>query len=152
MKAYRIALSKYNDTSGEGAKIYGGRWNLRGYAALYAGANMATCLLERLTIDPELFSSERYVLYDVMEMDVPDHLVWIPEISELPKNWNNIPPLRASQEFGTRFLTSGGLCLSVPSVVDPTSLNFLINPLADHFHLVKYQTYPLSLDPRIVKQ
>lgn len=78
MKVYRIALAKYCDASGEGAKRYGGRWNKPGHPILYGGASIASSLLERLTIDPELFSSERYVLYSVLELNISDNLVFIP--------------------------------------------------------------------------
>ena len=76
MKVYRLALTQYCDLSGEGAKIYGGRWNLPGNPAIYAGASISASLLERLTIDSELLSSERHLLYSVMEFSIPDPLIY----------------------------------------------------------------------------
>lgn len=151
MKVYRIALTQYCDTSGEGAKRYGGRWNLPGVPALYGGSSVSSSLLERLTIDSELFASERYVLYSIMEFDIPDELVFVPKMGELPKDWNAIPPKSASQEYGTDLLQKGLLCFGVPSVVDQTSLNYVVNPGSDRFHLVTYQVYSLKLDERIVR-
>ncbi len=151
MIVYRIALTHYNDTSGEGAKRYGGRWNFPGYPAIYAGSSISSCLLERLTIDPELFSSDRFIHYSVMEISIPDELLFSTKIGDLPINWNQLPPSRASQEFGTKLLSSETLCFSVPSVVDPSSLNFVINPLSEKFHLLNFKTYLLKLDKRIVK-
>lgn len=151
MKVYRIALTQYCDTSGEGAKRYGGRWNLPGVPALYGGSSVSSSLLERLTIDPELFASERYVLYSIMEFDIPDELVFVPKLGELPKDWDAIPPKSASQEYGTNLLQKGLLCFGVPSVVDQTSLNCVLNPLAEKFHLVTYKVYSLRLDERIVR-
>ncbi len=148
---YRIALTDYCDASGEGAKRYGGRWNFPGYPALYGSATVSSSLLERLTIDSELFASERYVLYSIMEMDVPDKLVSVPDLIDLPEDWDAIPPQRESQEYGTQFLKSGLLCLGVPSVVDKTSLNFLVNPQSEKFDKVSYRVYPLQLDQRIVR-
>ncbi|MBK7637232.1 MAG: RES family NAD+ phosphorylase [Saprospiraceae bacterium] len=47
MEVYRICRSKYsNDLSGEGAKLYGGRWNRPGIAALYTSESRALALLE----------------------------------------------------------------------------------------------------------
>jgi len=120
MKVYRLALTQYCDLSGEGAKRYGGRWNLPGYPALYAGSSISASLFERLTIDPELLSSERYLLYSVMEFNIPESLIFIPKKEELPLDWNRIPAVRSSMEFGTNLLKSGMLCFGVPSVVDPT--------------------------------
>lgn len=151
MKVYRIALTQYCDSNGEGAKLYGGRWNLPGNPAIYAGSNISVSLLERLTIDPELFSSERHVLYSVMEISIPDNLIFIPRMTDLPSDWNQIPAIRAAQEYGTNLLKSGILCLAVPSVVDPSSLNYVINPLSQNFSMLESKVYPLELDKRIVR-
>lgn len=151
MKVYRIALTQYCDSSGEGAKLYGGRWNLPGNPAIYAGSNISVSLLERLTIDPELFSSERHVLYSVMEISIPDNLIFIPRMTDLPSDWNQIPAIRAAQEYGTNLLKSGIPCLAVPSVVDPSSLNYVINPLSQNFSMLESKVYPLELDKRVVR-
>lgn len=151
MKAYRIALTQYCDSSGEGAKLYGGRWNLPGNPAIYAGSSISVSLLERLTIDPELFSSERHILYSVMEINIPDHLIFIPRMTDLPSIWNEIPAIRAAQEYGTNLLKYSILCFAVPSVVDPSSLNYVINPLSENFSMLESKVYPLELDKRIVR-
>lgn len=151
MIIYRIARTEYCDTSGEGAKIYGGRWNLPGYAVLYGCGTIASALLERLTVDPELFASERYVLYSIMETNCPDRLIKRPDLSELPADWDAIPFKKATQEFGTRLLHSGILCFSIPSVVDKTSLNFVINTRSENFKMLTWKVYPLELDKRIMK-
>nr|MBI1228921.1 RES domain-containing protein [Cytophagales bacterium] len=150
MRIYRIAVTKYCDASGEGAKLYGGRWNLPGNPALYGSASVSSALLERLTVDSELLSSERYVIYSVMEFDISDDLVLVPNLGELPMGWYDIPPIQASQEYGTNLLESGIVCFGVPSVVDQTSLNFVLNPLSSKFSSVSYDIYPLKLDRRIV--
>ncbi|WP_439487412.1 RES family NAD+ phosphorylase [Algoriphagus sp.] len=151
MKVYRLALSQYCDISGEGAKRFGGRWNLPGHPAIYAGASISSSLLERLTIDPELFSSERYILYSVMEISIPDNFIFKPKLNDLPSDWNQIPAVKASQEYGTNLLKSGILCFAAPSVVDPSSSNFVINPLSDKFSVIETSTYPLELDKRILR-
>jgi RES domain-containing protein len=126
MIIYRIARTEYCDTSGEGAKIYGGRWNLPGYAVLYGCRTIASALLERLTVDPELFASERYILYSIMEFNCPDRLIVKPDLNELPENWDSIPFNKATQEFGAKLIQSGIFCFAIPSVVDKTSLNFVL--------------------------
>ncbi|MBC6366595.1 RES family NAD+ phosphorylase [Algoriphagus sp. AK58] len=151
MKVYRLALTQYCDLSGEGAKIYGGRWNLPGHPAIYAGASISASLLERLTIDSELLSSERYLLYSVMEFNIPETLISFPKIEELPMDWNQIPAVRGSMEFGTKLLKTGILCFAAPSVVDPSSVNFVINPLSERFHTLEYRIYGLELDKWILR-
>lgn len=151
MKVYRLALTEYCDASGEGAKIYGGRWNLPGTPAIYAGSSVSASLLERLTIDPELLSAERYILYSVMEISIPAQLIFTPEFHDLPLDWSNIPAVRASMEYGNTLLKSGILCFGVPSVVDPSSLNYVINPLSESFNLLQFKVHPLELDKRLLK-
>lgn len=151
MIIYRIARTEFCDTSGEGAKLYGGRWNFPGFAVLYGSSSISSALLERLTIDPELFAAERYVLYSAMEIYCPDHLVTVPAKEELPTGWDVIPHQKRSQEFGMTLLKRGTLCFGVPSVVDRTSLNYVINPAARGFDELQIQTYPLQLDHRIVR-
>lgn len=151
MRIFRIALNEYCDVSGEGAKRYGGRWNLPGYPALYGSGTVATCLLERLTVDSELFASDRYIMYSVMEFELDDNRIFVPNTDDLPEDWDAIPPMRVSQEYGTQMLKSGILCFGVPSIVDRTSLNYVINPSASDFSNVNYKVFPLDLDLRIVR-
>lgn len=149
MKFYRIAFTRYSDTSGEGAKLNGGRWNLPGYPVLYGCSSIAAALLERLTIDPELLSSERYRLYSVMEFECDDALVFTPDLDDLPEGWNSIPAAAVSQEYGTKLPESGVVVFRVPSVVDVTSWNYVVNPEAEDFGKVKWKIYPLVIDRRI---
>ncbi|MGY6744585.1 MAG: RES family NAD+ phosphorylase [Cecembia sp.] len=151
MKVFRIALTQYCDASGEGAKRFGGRWNLPGNPALYAGASVASSLLERLTIDPELFASNRYVKYSVMEIKLPADHIFTPSLEDLPKGWDLIPAIQASMKYGTGLLQSGILAFAVPSVVDSSSLNYVINPLSPQFSLIEFKVYPLALDSRIIR-
>ncbi|MCU0383986.1 MAG: RES family NAD+ phosphorylase [Cyclobacteriaceae bacterium] len=151
MICYRISLTKYADTSGLGAKLVGGRWNLPGTPALYTCDTISAALLERLTIDSELFASDRYVLYSVMEFKIEDKHIQFYDEKQLPEGWNSIPFQHTSQAFGNAFLKVGKLAFAVPSVVDPSSLNIILNPLSALFEKIDYRVYPLTLDKRIVR-
>ena len=151
MNIYRIARTEFCEVSGKGAKLFGGRWNLPGYPVLYGSASISSALLERLTIDPELFSSERYVLYSIMEFDCPDKLIRKFSVNQLPKDWDKIPFKKSTQEFGTELIQSGIPCFAVPSVVDKTSFNCIINPDSKNFSKLSWKVYPLELDKRIVR-
>ena len=53
MRLYRISKSKYaKDTSGEGSKLYGGRWNLKGIPAIYTADSAANAVLETIVHSP----------------------------------------------------------------------------------------------------
>ena len=50
MDVYRIGKNKYiKDLSGDGARLYGGRWNYQGYRVLYASESLALAILEYIT-------------------------------------------------------------------------------------------------------
>ena len=151
MKAYRIALTPFCDASGEGAKLYGGRWNLPGIPAIYASSSLSACLLERLTIDPELLSAERYLLYSVMEFTIPDALIFYPSHADLPIDWDHIPAIKASMDYGNTLLRSGVTCFGVHWLLDVSSLNFVLNPLSEFFYRIETKTYPLALDRRLIR-
>jgi hypothetical protein len=86
-----------------------------------------------------------------MEFEVPDKSVFVPKMNELLEGWDALPPSRVSQEYGTQLLQSGILCFGVPSIVDKTYLNFVINPLSANFSVVSSKVYHLNLDLRIIR-
>jgi rhodanese-related sulfurtransferase len=48
MRFYRIADSRHSPESGEGARLYGGRWNSPGRAVIYACETQSGAMLEKL--------------------------------------------------------------------------------------------------------
>ena len=48
MTCYRVVRRKYADLTGEGARLYGGRYNPPGIPAIYSSENIALALLEIL--------------------------------------------------------------------------------------------------------
>ncbi|MBM2839324.1 MAG: family phosphorylase, partial [Deltaproteobacteria bacterium] len=53
MDLFRIAKTKYiNDLSGNGARVYGGRWNEKGVAVIYTSESRALAALEFLVHTP----------------------------------------------------------------------------------------------------
>ena len=48
MRAYWITARRHPPFSGEGARLFGGRWNSPGRVAIYCGDSFALAMLERL--------------------------------------------------------------------------------------------------------
>ncbi len=48
MRAWRLALGRYHELDGEGARLYGGRWNSPGTPLVYAATHVSLALLEQL--------------------------------------------------------------------------------------------------------
>jgi len=68
MTSYRVVRRKYADLSGEGARLYGGRSNPAGIAAIYSAANIALAVLEVLV---HVDKSEVPNDYVVMAIEFP---------------------------------------------------------------------------------
>lgn len=128
MDLFRIARGKYiRDLSGEGARRFGGRWNVQGTAILYASQNESLAALEILAHTPV---SEIPNDLSLLILSTPDSLV--PEridSNELPKNWRDYPAPHELARIGTRWVHSGSsLMFNVPSALVRTDRNILINP------------------------
>jgi len=55
--AWRLCRAPFADLSGEGARLYGGRWNSSGRAMVYAAGDAALAVLEvrvHLDLPPDL--------------------------------------------------------------------------------------------------
>lgn len=67
MLAWRLCRKPYADLKGEGARLYGGRWNSPGRPLVYAASTAALAVLEirvHLDLPPELLPDD-YVLITI---------------------------------------------------------------------------------------
>jgi RES domain-containing protein len=135
--AWRIIKQKHSKSAftGEGARLYGGRWNSPGTAMVYAAESQALAVLEMLI---HLDSSEllrKYLLFEVAmdEADVMDL-----DRSVLPRNWKESPPPAHVQRIGDNWVASeASAVLRVPSTLVPGECNFLLNPKHKNFRRLK---------------
>jgi len=138
MELYRITQESYsNDLSGNGSRIFGGRWNSEGQYALYTSASRSLALLETIAHIPvKLFRNKKYILVTVF---LPDKapLKFIEE-KDLPNNWDALDIQHVTQKVGDNFLEEQkALLLRVPSVLMPEEFNYIINPLHPSMKQVK---------------
>jgi len=137
MFVYRLARLQYiNDLSGEGARLFGGRWNLPGTPCLYVSQNAALCLLEFV-----VQFSRTALPKDVAmaKIEIPDD-VKIKTLSEddLPLKWNKPMVNSVTQKFGEELFKDtsvGGF--KIPSVVSPFEFNLIFNPLYSNYSKIK---------------
>lgn len=126
---YRIVQAHWaaKALDGEGARLYGGRWNLPGVAAVYLAESRALAALEVLVHAPREALLLEWV---VIELEVPEALISLAPLSKLPPEWRLQPSSRHAQTFGTRWLRDyQNLGLLLPSVVIPEEKSLLVNPL-----------------------
>ncbi len=127
MKVYRIASAKYaDDVTGEGSKIFGGRWNHKGVACIYTSESRALALLE-YTVNINIYEIPR-ALY-MITFEIQDNVKSISE-SVLPGNWKNYPAPNETKDFGSKFLQSAEhAAIQIPSSIITDEYNYILNPL-----------------------
>jgi len=126
--AWRIVKEKYaaNAFTGEGARLYGGRWNSPGTRMVYAAESRALAMLEMLV---HLDSAELLSKYVLIPVEFDPVLVTALNEAELPGNWKDDPAPAEVQGIGDRWVASGSsVALAVPSVLVPRETNFLFHP------------------------
>ena len=126
---YRIGKTKrIKDLSGEGARLYGGRWNLKGTPVLYTADSTALATLETLVHTPLNLMPKNL---SILTLQLPDSLDFTfinPE--ELPKNWGVNPASPELAQIGQSWIEEGSsVALVVPSSVTPTGegRNYILN-------------------------
>jgi RES domain-containing protein len=137
MELYRIAQEKYaDDLSGNGARLFGGRWNSEGNYALYTSSTRALALLETLAHTPAKLLQTK--VYRLVTLQVSEVLIQGLDSKKLPAGWDAIEIRPFTQKTGDQFLLAKkNLLLAVPSVLLPEELNYVINPLHTDFKKVK---------------
>ncbi len=138
MELYRITQEIFSeDLSGNGSKLFGGRWNSEGIPALYAASSRSLALLETLAHTPgKMLQVKTYVL---VTLSIPDSAMKeMIELTDLPENWDAVDIHPFTQRTGDNFLRENKkLMLSVPSVLMPEENIFVLNPLHTDMRKVK---------------
>lgn len=138
MECYRITQEQFaEDLSGNGSRLFGGRWNSEGYFMLYTSSTRSMALLETLAHTPAKMLDVKN--YRLITLSVPDS-VGSEKIllSSLPKFWDAPDTRSFTKKIGDKFLSEKSkLLLQVPSVLIPEEVNYVINPLHKDMNKVK---------------
>lgn len=127
MKAYRIAKAKYiNDLSGTGAKLYGGRWNPKGYPLLYTSEHKSLAALEVLVhVDRQTIPAD----LQIISLEIPTKEIHSFDEALFNKIKTSKNANYQMQEAGQKWITSKiSLALKVPSILIEGEYNILVNP------------------------
>jgi RES domain-containing protein len=143
---HRFAASAF---SGEGARLFGGRWNRKGEPVIYTAQSKSLAFLEMLVQDEPLRAN-----YVLIPAEIPDDIARLNiDSKQLPEHWRTLEAREILQEIGSRWLHSANYCvLEVPSAVIPTELNLLLNPSHRDFARIKIgQAEALESDLRLMR-
>ena len=154
ISCYRLVIKDYAAfaLTGNSATEHPGRWNHRGYRAVYAAESRALACLELYVNlgDEDVINLEfsLFALHIPQEVRITDL-----KLKDLPNDWRSIPPSDSTRDKGTKWLAKGEtVALTVPSIIIPEEKNFILNPGHRDFQKIK-KIGPLafSYDPRIIK-
>ncbi len=152
MRFWRICRRRYAGDAavGEGARLYGGRWNSRGVRVVYASTSLALAAMETfVNLEPNLQPKD---LVSV-EGEVPDGLeVGRLDPKLLPANWHKTRD-ESLRRYGDEWIRAGHTVgLIVPSAAVRGDWNLLLNPTHVDFRKIKFaDPIPFEFDARMFR-
>lgn len=151
---WRLARPEFAEAlDGEGARLFGGRWNSHGRRAVYASSHLSLAVLEVYVNIPPALRGDLPVLRAV-EISAPDDA----PATRISQNefsaWlRGSDPLATSRETGDAWLErNAALILEVPSVVVQQEQNYILNPAHPRMVDVKVVSSEIfHFDPRLIQ-
>jgi RES domain-containing protein len=149
IRAFRVVKKRWARTAfdGEGARLWGGRWNSPGRPAVYCAGHVSLAILE-VVAHADLALAPHYV---VIPADFEEALVESLDTAKLPASWRRHPAPAAVVALGDEWLHEArSPVLRVPSVVVPAEPNFILNPLHPAFREIEIgKPEVLKVDARL---
>ncbi|WP_295387028.1 RES family NAD+ phosphorylase [uncultured Thiodictyon sp.] len=139
--------------TGEGARLYGGRWNSPGVAMVYTAQSLSLAQLEllvHLEAEDVLRRHWRWFAVEVM----PEAILECESWADLPPDYAAWPAPASTRALGDRWVAaSASVALSVPSAITPGERTLLLNPAHPDYAtaVVVGDAMRLTLDRRFVK-
>ena len=152
IEVWRLVTARFAESafSGDGACLYGGRWNRKGVPVVYTSGSQALAVLEMLVQDDRLRAAYVMIPATIPEEVAIEHVT----VDALPAGWRALGESRRLRALGTawaRRLSSA--VLSVPSAVIPDERNYLLNPLQEEFSAIAIgEAREFITDPRLLRK
>ncbi len=147
--SYRLLKQQHSTSAfnGEGARLYGGRWNSPGVPLVYTSESLALCCLEIFVHLPSYDLLRDYV-YIQVRFDSS-----FVEDAQLVDGWDARPVSQASQSIGDQWVERNtSPILRVPSVIIPEGSNYLINISHPDFKEIEIgKSESMAFDQRLHK-
>lgn len=130
LTAWRLVRSKYGNRSdafsGEGSRLFGGRWNSPGARVVYVSSNLSLAALETLVHADRRRFERNYVAF---KLCITEKFVLELRDEDLPEDWQVRVVSEGARRVGDAWLAEqASVVLSVPSVIIPEERNYLLNP------------------------
>lgn len=131
LSGWRVADPAFATTpeemlSGEGAHLYGGRWNSKGVRVVYLGSSLAQAAMELLIY---LGRADILNTFHKIEVSFEESFVQHILLEDLPPDWS-VPSMASSvKAVGDDWVADQtSLILQVPSAAVKGEYNYLFNP------------------------
>src|SRR5689334_18330839 len=145
---WRIVKEKHakGAFSGEGARVFGGRWNSAGLPVVYCSEHLSLAALETLVHIMPIMLRDKFRAYRIA---FDESLVTTITEKKLPKGWDAQPPTMASKQVGDDWIQAGrSAVLALPSALVRLERTFLLNPDHREFQRIKIEDIgTFVLDP-----
>lgn len=153
MLVYRLQNAKYaheraDILSGEGAKLFGGRWNPKGLPVIYTSATPELAHSEFIMHLKSLPPASSYLI----TIEIPDDNILAVDKSTLPQDWRSKGYPESTKKIGEEWLKKKEfLTMKIPSSIVPVSFNYLINPVHSSISRVRIiHSEPFIFDERFL--
>lgn len=138
--------------TGEGARLWGGRWNFPGTACVYLADSLPLASLELFMHLGRDSQRMGFVAFMVL---IPTTVVRELDLTALPPGWRSWPAGEATKAMGTAWVnTRKSAALKVPSAIMPLGRchNYLLNPAHADFRRIRVEKpQDFTFDPRMWK-
>ncbi len=152
MRLWRICRLRYAASAwaGEGARLYGGRWNSQGARVVYTSTSLALAAIEVFVhLDPNLRPDDLVSIAAELPDDLPTTRI---DPSALPPNWASRRD-ESLRRFGDNWLRAAKtVALVVPSAAIRGEWNVLLNPAHAGFRKIElHRPRPFEFDLRMFR-
>ncbi|MHB1841423.1 MAG: RES family NAD+ phosphorylase [Acidobacteriaceae bacterium] len=115
IKAWRITKTTDIKTafSGEGARLYGGRWNSKGIAVVYVAATRSLAMLEILVHMRNTRQTVHPIPYMLFPASFDERLIEELPPSSLPADWDLEPPTDSTKSIGDAWVSAASTTVLV---------------------------------------
>lgn len=150
MRFWRICRLRYTAqaATGEGARLYGGRWNSRGVRVVYASASLALAAIETfVNLEPNLRPADLVSI----EGEIPAGIETLTlDVKSLAARWHQTRD-ESLHRFGNEWIRAGqSAALLVPSAAIRGDWNVLLNPAHAEFPGILFRKRePFEFDVRM---
>jgi len=152
MRLWRICRRRFvtDVATGEGARLYGGRWNSRGVRVVYASTSLALAAMETfVNLEPNVQPHDLVSIEGLIPGEVRIERL---EPKALPSDWHRRRN-QSLRRLGDEWIEAGrSAALLVPTAAICGEWNVLLNPLHPEFVRIRFdRPQPFRFDARMFR-